>query len=83
MRYMLFEFQSNEIDRLADAVAQRLQAPTKTQWLNRQEAAEHLRCTVKQIDTWVRRGEIRAYRPNSRPLFRADELDDFVLSSGP
>ena len=79
---MNFQLDQSDIDRLADAVAQRLAAPVrKTQWLTRAEAAEHLRCSVWKLDELVRLGEVPVYRPSRTPLFRPEDLDQYVVAN--
>ena len=43
---------------IAEAVAERINNRPPRQWLTKAEAAEHLRCSTKQIDLYVRVGEI-------------------------
>ena len=77
---MILDLDQQDIDRIAEAVANRLAMTTrKTQWLTRQEAAAHLRCSTKQLDSYVYEGAIPVYRPSPRkPLYRAEDLDRFV-----
>lgn len=68
-----------DLERITDAVIGRLgDGHKRTQWLTRAEAAEHIRCSTRKFDQLVRLGEIRAYRPAGRPLFRIEELDTYV-----
>jgi len=71
-----------ELTAIADAVAERLEGAQvrRTDWLTREEAAEHLRCSTRHLDRLVRLGEIAAYRPCGRPLFLAEELDAWVMT---
>jgi excisionase family DNA binding protein len=64
---------------IADAVAERLQ-PQKSRWLTKQEAAAHIRCSTRQLERLVRLGEIPHYRPAGRPLFKQEELDEFITN---
>ena len=79
---MILDLDQQDIDRIAQAVACALeQTVRKTQWLTRQEAAEHLRCSTKQLDGYVYEGAIPVYRPSPRkPLYRAEDLDRFIES---
>ena len=79
---MNFALDHQDVERIAEAVANRLAMTTrKTQWLTRREAAEYLRCSTKQLDGYVYEGAVPVYRPSPRkPLYKACDLDRFVES---
>ena len=75
------QLENKDVVLIAEAVAERINNLPPRQWLTKAEAAEHLRCSTKQIDLYVRVGDIPVYRPGGergRPLFSADSLDKFV-----
>jgi excisionase family DNA binding protein len=71
-----------DLERIADAVVGRLgDGRQRTAWLTTREAAEHLRCSPRQLQKLVRLGDIAAYRPTGptgHPLFNVTDLDLFV-----
>lgn len=78
---MRLEIDTADVDRIADAVVSRIDTSYRpTQWLTKTEAAEHLRCSVRQLEKLVRLGELVAYRPAGRPLFRVEELDAYITN---
>lgn len=53
----------------------------KGRWLNTTQAAEYLGLTARGLEGYVRRGQIRPYKPFGRLLFDVDELDRIVVTS--
>lgn len=69
-----------DYDAIAEAVVARIEAPRPTQWLTKKEAAEHIRCSVRQLEKLVHLGEVPVYRPAGRPLFKREELDEWITN---
>jgi excisionase family DNA binding protein len=44
-------------------------------WLDRQEAADYARVSLRQIDNWVREGRLKTVTPGRRRLTTAAWLD--------
>jgi excisionase family DNA binding protein len=51
-------------------------------WLNVDQAAEHLACPPSRIYSLTSANRIPRHRDGSRLLFRASELDSWVLKGG-
>jgi excisionase family DNA binding protein len=64
--------------RLADLVAERLDARGSEPWVGVREAAAHLACKPQRIYDLVHRGAIPHRKENSRLLFRLVEIDDWL-----
>lgn len=47
-------------------------------YFTKQEAAEYLRFSPRAIESLLARGELKAYRPRRKLLFRREDLDAFV-----
>jgi excisionase family DNA binding protein len=47
-------------------------------YLTKEEASAYLRCSLRSIDSLLARGELKAYRPSRRLLFKREDLDAFV-----
>lgn len=77
---MIIELPDTFIAHLAQEVSRRIQSPSGKPWLTRAEAAERLCCSTRKLDQLVRLGEITAYRPAGRPLFKSEELDEFITN---
>lgn len=69
-----------EIDRIADAVAARLSSKESVKWLTKTEAAAHLNCSVRHLERITRLGEVPYFRPAGRPLYRAEDLDQYITN---
>lgn len=79
---MKLDLEQRDITLIAEAVVERInRVPERTQWLNRSEAAAHLRCSLSRLDELVHLGEIPVYRPSRTPLFLASELDAYVVAN--
>lgn len=55
-----------------------LDQPSKTQLLTRQEAADHLRISVRTLDDMEEAGEINAKRIRGRVLYHRETLNAFI-----
>ncbi len=69
-----------DYDAIADAIVARIDTQPRTQWLTKQQAAEHLHCSARHLEKLVRLGELPAYKPAGRPLFRREELDEYITN---
>lgn len=49
-------------------------------YLSKSEAAAYLRLSLRSIDNLVARGELVAYKPVKKLLFRRNDLDRWVQS---
>lgn len=47
-------------------------------WLNRADAAEHVRCSTSEIDRAANAGVIRRYMRAGTPLFKRAEIDQAI-----
>lgn len=52
--------------------------PSQQIYFTKQEAAEYLRFSPRAIDSLLARGELKAFRPGRKLLFRREDLDAFV-----
>ena len=75
---MILDLDQKDIDRIAEAVAQRIDTGGGSPWLDATEAAEYLRCSPRHLNKLAYRGELPTYRPAGKRLFRRDDLDRFV-----
>ena len=63
-------------DRIAERLSSLSLITPASPWLTVAEAAEHLRTTTGAIYKRIKRGQLRAYRPEgSQYLLRRDELE--------
>jgi len=69
-------------DKLAARLADRLDSNGGSPWLNAQQAADYLGCSVSRVRKLTMTGELPVHRDGARTLYRRDELDQFVLSGG-
>ena len=74
---MNISMDEQDIERIASAVAVRLEAP-QAEWLDAKEAAEYLRCSPRYLNRLAYLGELPTYRPAGKRLFRRSELDAYV-----
>lgn len=51
-------------------------------WLTREEAADYLRVSARQIDRWRQSGQLRSQKKGRRRYFQIEDLDSFVLDGG-
>lgn len=69
----------SEISANLDAARTRLQAqPAHADYLTIEEAAELARCNPKTLRTAVHDGELRAFRPVKRLLFKDEDLRSWI-----
>lgn len=74
-----FELSPLDFEKIAEAVVCRLgDGQKRTQWLTVKEAAEHLRCSPRQVERLVYLGQLKAYRPAGKRLFKVEDLDALV-----
>lgn len=55
---------------------------SRSRWLNADEAADYLRCSVSRIRKLTMTGEIPHEKEGRRVLFDRDQLDEFIRSGG-
>ena len=82
---MRIEFPESLLERLAELVAARINAPTangRSPWLTAAQAADYLSCSVSRIRTLTLTGDLPHHRDGSRPLYHRDELDAYVRAGG-
>jgi excisionase family DNA binding protein len=71
------------LDRLADAIAARIQPNGATSpWLTATEAAEYLRAPVSRVRKLTLTGDPPTHRDGRRVLYRRDELDAYIARGG-
>lgn len=61
------------------ALATEASAPRK--WLTTKQAACYLGLTVRGLEGYVRRGQLKAYKPFGRLYFNVIELDEIIMAS--
>ena len=66
-------------NRVATLLARNADRPT---WMNADEAAEYLCAPVSRIRKLTSTGCLPSYKEGGRRLYRADEIDAFVLDGG-
>lgn len=55
-----------------------------TEWLTRQQAADHLKISPRTLSRWVEHGRCPVHHtPGGRPRFLRDELDAVITSDPP
>lgn len=68
-----------DVQRIADAVAQRLQpAAAADEWLTVPQAAEHLKCSVSRIYQGTSARTLPFHREGGRLMFSRQELDEHI-----
>jgi excisionase family DNA binding protein len=73
------------LDALADKLAARLAdrlGGNSSPWLNAQDAASYLGCSLSRVRKLTMTGELPVHRDGSRTLYRRDDLDGFILAGG-
>lgn len=76
-------FDDSALDRLAEQIAQRLnRADAGSPWLDANEAAAHLRCSVSRVRKLTMLGDLPSHKDGGRVLYRRDELDGYVTAGG-
>lgn len=82
---LLAELDDQALDALADALAPRLQARfakrDQPDWLNAEQAAEHLACSRGRLYDLVQLGKLEPRRDGRRLLFRRGDLDAYLEAS--
>ncbi len=68
--------------RLAEWLAGRLATPVAEPWLDAERAAEHIAAPVSRVYALTSAGRIPHHRDGSRVLFRASELDQWIIRDG-
>jgi hypothetical protein len=73
---------SNEdLERIADAVVDRLQAPAPRGWLDVKRAAEYSSLSEEAIRTAHKRGRLKGHKGESgRLVFRVEDVDAYLMS---
>ena len=74
---MNFALDEQDVARIAAAVAERIQ-PERSAWLTKEQAAEYLHCSTRHVSKLVYLGELPAYKPCGKQLFREQDLHKFV-----
>jgi excisionase family DNA binding protein len=54
--------------------------PQGTPWLTYAEAALYARKSLRTVQGWVYRGEIKVYRPDGGPVLNKKDIDKFIES---
>ena len=72
------ELDDVDLERIAELVADRLDARASRPWVGVAEAAVHLACKPQRIYDLVHRGAIPHRKESSRLLFRLAELDEWL-----
>lgn len=68
-----------DVQRIADAVAQRLQPPAAAdEWLTVEQAAQHLKCSTSRIYQGTSKRTLPFHRDGGRLMFSRTELDRHV-----
>ncbi len=79
-------FTDAELDRLADALAARINAKavdrSDSPWLTAAQAAGYLNCSVSRVRTLTLTGDLPHHRDGRRPLYHRDELDAYIRAGG-
>ena len=84
-RALLDELGPDELDQLAELLADRVAASNGTAgspWLTAPDAARYLACPESRIRKLTMTGELPCHRDGRRVLYRRDELDTFVYNGG-
>jgi excisionase family DNA binding protein len=70
------------VERVAAALAARLEAPASSPWLDVNGAASYLACSRERVRKLVARKEVPFHQegPGSRIFFNRGELDEWLLS---
>jgi excisionase family DNA binding protein len=75
-----FSLGDEDLRRLADAVAARIELRVERRWLTVKAAAEYTSLTEEAIRTAAKRGKLPSHRDSGRLMFRTDEIDAFMSS---
>jgi excisionase family DNA binding protein len=73
------------VESLADAIAERLELPRESRWLDVAEAADHLTTSEDAVRKAAQLRQLPVHQPygaDSRYLFDRDELDAWVRLNG-
>jgi excisionase family DNA binding protein len=73
------------VESLADAIAERLELPRASRWLDVPRAADHLAKSEDAVRKAAQRRQLPMHQPygaGSRYLFDRDELDAWVRQNG-
>jgi excisionase family DNA binding protein len=81
------ELSDNELDQLADKLAERLAAKLQpaepSPYLSIPEAADYLRCSRHRIDDLLSARRLRRVKEGRRTLIRRDELARYIEDGNP
>ena len=73
--------EDDDLRRIADAVAARLELRPDNRWLDVKAAADYTSLTQEAIRTAAKRGRLRSHKGDSgRLVFRLEDLDAFMES---
>jgi excisionase family DNA binding protein len=76
-------FTEAELDRLADALAERVATRIAgSPWLSAREAAKYLACPISRVRKLTMTRELPAHHDGRRVLYRREELDAFIRGGG-
>jgi hypothetical protein len=78
---LAFSLGDDDLQRIADAVAARLEQRPVVGWLNVQQASEYTSLSKEAIRTASKRGRLLGHKGESgRLVFRLEDLDAFMQS---
>jgi len=74
------ELSGEQLDAIAERVAGLLadSQPTPAEWLNANDAAQHLACSRDRLYDLVQLGKLEPRRDGRRLLFRRSDLDAYI-----
>ena len=79
MTTLAFSLGDDDLQRIADAVAARLERPASSQWLTVDGAATYTSLSKDAIRTAHKRGKLEGVKgPSGRLVFRREALDQFL-----
>lgn len=79
---MRLSLEDEDVERIAQRVAELVAQPSLSPWLNAESAAVYLDCRLSRIRKLTSTGGLCVHHDGGRVLYRREELDRFVLDGG-